>query len=540
MGRFIAHRCKVLWLLGLVCLFACLPACGQALPSVPPTGIVKEETGTSLPLPATTTPAGSKTPTQTPTPSSHLELNAEDLRGTIIHYWHIWSGPAGKTMQELVDEFNLNNEWRIVVVPVFQDGLERMSTSLETALQSGDAPDLAMGYLYQALAWDVNQALVDQQIYVDDPIWGFSLDEQADFYPAFWDQDVSDGKRLGMPAQRSGQLLYYNQSWAKELGFSFPPVLPTQFREQACKAARANRQDRDPANDGSGGWIVSTNYAAMLGWIYAFGGEILKEPEPALEQSVYQFNSPQNVQTFTFLRELYDDGCAWVAESEFPNAEFASRKGLFATDSILGIPYQVDAFASAGNQDQWTVIPFPSPSQEPAIDVYGPSYVILSSSPERQLAAWLFIKWLLLPQNQARIVEASGAFPLRASTLSYLEGYKNRHPQWAAALETLPFARSEPAFRSWETVRWALSDAGTQLFRSYFEVSQVPTLLDFLDQTAAELYLGPEVSGVFHTPTNTPSPSPNATPTSSPTITSTSTRSPKASPTPTLLVSPTH
>jgi multiple sugar transport system substrate-binding protein len=522
---------KIVWLFSMVSLFVCVSACGQVMPSVSPS-LVKEQTGTSLPPTATTARVQSRTPTQTPTPFSRLELNAEDLRGTIIRYWHIWSGEAGETTKELVDEFNLNNEWGIVVVPVFQDGLEGMSANMEAALQSGATPDLAVGFLHQALDWDENQAVVDQWIYVDDPIWGFSPEEQADFYSAFWDQDVSDGKRLGVPAERSGQMLYYNVTWAKELGFNVAPVLPTQFREQACKAARANRQDADPANDGAGGWIVSTNYATMLGWIYAFGGEILKTPEPALDQSVYKFNNPQNEQAFTFLRELYDDGCAWVAEGEFPNFEFANRQGLFAADSVLGIPYQSDAFITAGNQDQWTVIPFPSPNLAPAIDVYGPSYVMLASSPERQLATWLLIKWLLLPENQARLIEADGSLPLSASTLSYLEGYKNRHPQWAAAIQALPFARSEPSFRSWGTVRWALSDAGTQLFRSYFEVSQVSTLLDFLDQTAAELHLGPGASGVFHNPTNTPGPSGTNTLTPSPTLTFTPTRSPRATPTP--------
>jgi multiple sugar transport system substrate-binding protein len=522
---------RIVWLVGMAPLVACLSACGQLVPSASPT-VIKEQPGTSIPSPATTAPTQSKIPSQTPTPFSRLELTAEDLRGTIIHFWHIWSGPEGETMQELVDEFNLNNQWRIVVVPVFQDGLEGMSANMEIALQSRETPDLAVGYLHQALDWDENQAVVDQWIYINDPIWGFSPGEQSDFYAAFWDQDVSDDKRLGVPAQRSGQLLYYNVTWAKELGFNVPPVLPTQFREQACKAGRANRQDADPTNDGTGGWIVSTNYTTMLGWIYAFGGEVLKTPEPALDQSVYKFNTPQNEEVFTFLRDLYDDGCAWVAESEFPNFDFARRQGLFASDSVLGIPYQVDAFGSAGSQDEWTVIPFPSPNLESAFDVYGPSYVMLASSPERQLAAWLLIKWLLLPENQARMVESNGAFPLRASTLDYLEGYKNTHPQWAAALQALPFARFEPSFRSWGTVRWALSDAGTQLFRSYFDVGQVPTLLDFLDQTAAELHLGPEASGVFHTPTNTPAPSATNTLTPSPTLTFTPTRSPRATQTP--------
>jgi hypothetical protein len=60
----------------------------------------------------------------------------------------------------------------------------------------------------------------------------------------------------------------------------------------------------------------------------------------------------------------------------------------------------------------------------------------------------------------------------------------------------------------------------------YFTVEEVPKLLEFLDQTAFELHVGPEVSGVYDTPTFTPSPSPTATITPTPSDTPTNTPSP--------------
>ena len=111
-------------------------------------------------------------------------------------------------MESLIDEFNLNNEYGIVVVPSYQQGLDEMSNHVSSALASGDTPDLVVGYLHQALAWDETRRLVDLRPYVEDSTWGYSLEEQEDFYPAFWGQDVFDGKRLGVPAQRSGQFLY--------------------------------------------------------------------------------------------------------------------------------------------------------------------------------------------------------------------------------------------------------------------------------------------------------------------------------------------
>ncbi|PIZ25991.1 MAG: ABC transporter substrate-binding protein, partial [Chloroflexi bacterium CG_4_10_14_0_8_um_filter_57_5] len=45
-------------------------------------------------------------------------------------------------------------------------------------------------------------------------------------------QDPVNGQRLGAPAQRSARFLFYNQTWARELGFSAPPATADEFRQQ--------------------------------------------------------------------------------------------------------------------------------------------------------------------------------------------------------------------------------------------------------------------------------------------------------------------
>jgi hypothetical protein len=163
---------------------------------------------------------------------------------------------------------------------------------------------------------------------------------------------------------------------------------------------------------------------------------------------------------------------------------------------------------------------------------------MLPSSPEQQLASWLFIQWLLEPQNQASLNELTYALPLRESSLDDLDDFQERYPQWAAAREALSQAHPEPVYPSWNVARWALSDATVQLFRYYFAIDQVPELVDFLDQTVAELYQGPELSGIFNTPTVTPSPTFTPTITPTPTSTATFTRTPRATPTPSVTVTP--
>lgn len=465
-----------------ILLVALLSSCEQA-----PTPTPKPEKATPTPRPSRPTQAGI-TPrplgifTPTTAPTSSLKVDSNDLQGLEILFWHPWSGETGRIVEALVDEFNSSNIWGIEVVADSQTGFDALFENLSTTLETGARPDVIASYFYHGLYWNrTGDKLVELEPYVNDPVWGFSEEEQADFYTGMWEQERWDSGRFGLPAQRTAQLLYYNLTWAKELGFANAPTTASQFQRQACTAARANQSDTDRTNDGTGGLIISLDYDVILNWIYAFQGQVVN-PEDG-----YAFDTSEIEAAFNFLRELYDQGCAWLTEQDFPEVEFATRQGLFSTGSSAGIPSQEAAFADLGSKDEWTVIPFPAGRGEADFVTYGPSFMVFQSEPDKQLASWLLIKWLTSPASQARLAEASAHFPVRASSLDTLDLLPRTHPQWSVAASFLPSARPEPPLESWRIVRWAVSDAATQLFRYYFEVDQVPQLIKLLDQTANDL-----------------------------------------------------
>ncbi len=422
--------------------------------------------------------------TQTPVPTSGLGVEADRLQGIHITFWHAWMGASRQVIENQIGEFNRSNPWGIQVEAAAQGSYDQISDQVALAGENGQLPDITVAYLYQALAWDAADVpLTDLSVYVDDPVWGLDEQTQADYYPIFWEHNLVGDKRFGVPAQGSAQVLYYNTTWAMELGFNAPPQSPEQLREQACAAAQTFKRDNNPKNDQMGGWIISTQYPVVLGWMYAFGAEIL-----VADGEGYHFNTPQVEGTFDFLRGLLDSGCAWLSENQTTEAEFAARQGLFAAGSVAGIPSQEEAFVAAGSQDEWTVMPFPSPRGEPAIAAYGPSFQILRSTPERQLASWLFIQWLSGADHQAQLAQVSAYYPVRASSLEQMGVLPAAHPQWQTAVDLLSDAHPEPALRSWRVVRWAVEDAATQLFRYYFEQGRVPVLVKLLDDTANELH----------------------------------------------------
>lgn len=428
------------------------------------------------------TPTPTHTPTTTPTTSLGAELN--DLRGLTLQFWYIaQAGDATGVLPALVSEFNRSNTWGLrVEIRAFESpGL--LSEQVRSTLYSGKLPDVLAGYSYQATSWDKNaKTLVDLNPYINDYVWGLSADDQEDFYPAFW-QLAIPGKRLGIPLHRTALGLYYNQTWAKELGYPSPPGTTQEFVKQACAAAKETE-------DGTGGWMITPETSTLVGWMYAFGGSLA-----SADGKGYKMDTPENLKALTFLKELQTQGCAWSTPQVYPHVEFTERKAMFVIGSASGLPGQADAFESAGTGDKWTLIPFPpasnssAPFASPVVVTHGPDLMMIRTNAERQLAAWLFIRWLISPEVQSRWVRIDGSMPIRTATLDLLSDYAKAHPQWNTLAGLLPDARGEPVFASWEIVRWVIADAAATLFSENITVEDIEDLLKMLEKTAAEAHV---------------------------------------------------
>jgi ABC-type glycerol-3-phosphate transport system substrate-binding protein len=431
---------------------------------------------TSSPKPARTkTPA----PTNTPAAVSRLGVEEDALDGLVVEVWYPWYGAPASLFESQIQEFNEVNPWGIQVQGNGQDNYTELYARMGAALHGADRPDVIIGLPEYAVEWHQEGEALDLHPYVSDPVYGLSGAQIADFPSVFWEQDQLGNVQLAMPAQRTARFLLYNQTWAEELGFEQPPANANEFQEQACNANLSMRQDEDPGNDGRGGWLIDTHPITVLSWLLAFGGG-------AQESESFRFLRPDNIEATRFLKGLEEDGCAWKSQDEDPLVNFTDRLALFAVASLEDLPELARDFAQAGSRDHWTVLPFPG-DESSAFVVYGASYILFTSDDADQLAAWLFVRWLLEPENQAEWVRAYGLFPLQTTTMSLLSEYSAGHPAWEEAVQLLPQGRITPQLAEWRRVRVALGDGFAFMFRVDTPVGQVPAVLAQLDSIVTDL-----------------------------------------------------
>ncbi len=420
---------------------------------------------------------------ETATPAvSQLKVQKEALRGAQIQVWHPWFGAEASLFESQVAEFNQKNEWGIVVNATGKQNFSELYSETTAALKNSSQPQMVIALPEEALEW--KSQVVDLNTYLHDPEYGLSALEISDFAHAVWLQDDVDGIRYGMPAQRTARFILYNQSWARELGFSAPPKTSAEFQTQACAAHAALAKDTDTTNDALGGWIIDTDPMTALAWMAAFGGSVQKDKG-------YHFLTPENINAFKYLKILQQNNCAWIPSAERSVYDrFAARQALFATASLEELPDQSRAFFTSGNKDEWTVLEFPGDTRQSLI-VYGSSFVMFKSDDVKQLAAWLFVRWMLSPENQARWVQSTGLFPLRSGTLNLVTDYGKTHPQWAEAVKLLSDGSITLQLASWHLVRVMLGDGFADMFDTIrhpdLTDGQVPIVLKQMDDIAGEL-----------------------------------------------------
>jgi multiple sugar transport system substrate-binding protein/sn-glycerol 3-phosphate transport system substrate-binding protein len=473
------HKLALLLVLFGIFLSACQPI------DVPEDPFAKTNTVQVTKIPATPL-IPTATPTQTPVPDWFLPETA--LKDVKISFVHPWTGPAAKQIEILVDSFNQNNDWGIFAEAFAVGGAQQVFQQTEYALQVGEAPNVVIAPVDELAYWKQHEQLVSLDDYLQDATYGMPADQQAAFYPLFWAQDVVNGERLGIPVFRSGRVLVYNQTWANEMGYGSPPQTPLQLKNQTCAASDVILNDDVWQNNGVGGLIIDRHTYTALSWLVGFGIE-----EFPADESVYRFNQPQTIETFDYLRELSDDVCAWTSRNPTPYEYFANREALMYAAEVEEITAQQKAMQMAENDDHWSVIPFPAKSGEPALLVYGSSFGIIQNSPQQDLAAWLFIRWMNDPINQKLFAQKLDAFPVTTTLLD--EFSTQRSSQWNAAVELLENAKPAPSGAWWRVGRFVLPDAVYQIYQPNFTPDSYGNLLKLLDETIESLSKQPAAAG---------------------------------------------
>ena len=463
----------LVWIIGLT---SCIPAAGQ-----------EEQPAATSAETATLTITRAPEKTITPTLEPPLKIPDQILPGEEISFWHAWSGDRANWIEGITENFNNDNEWGIQVNMESRADDSVLLENINQALEIGLLPDLVATQPYVLnLFFSQGIPIQDLNLYINSTQWGIS-EQEINEIPVVYLKAGQQGDELtGMPASRTGYVLFYNQSWARELGFNQIPSTVEEFRDQACAAARSNLSDRDPNNNGTGGLFYQNSPEAMLSWMESFGGGFGNDTDNRII-----FESEGNRIGLEFLYDLYHSDCAWVGRETRPYRYFAERYALFYSGNLQDIIIQSSMNQTSGSRDEWTIIPYPSGGFKPVMLLDGHSYGILAEDSQKALATWVFIKYMLEADNQVDQVMQFAELPISISVLDQTESLSGEFPAWRQAVDLLPIASNMPASSDWGIARSLLQDIANQLILFTTNKEDIPVLLQSADTIMQEMDQSP-------------------------------------------------
>ena len=405
--------------------------------------------------PAESKPAEAAKPVAVSNPPTSPEMvDAIDLMGknVAVVYWHNRAQKDQELLQQMLDEFSKTNPYGIKARPeIAGASYPDVYNKVSAAIQAGQPPEVSVAYQNQAAFYRGSGAIIDLNPFLKSKKYGLSDDDMKDYFQTFLDSDINpqfQGERLGFPTQRSIEVMYYNADWLKQIGYNEVPKDWKTWEEAACKASDAGANKY--------GWAFRHDASNFASQVFSRGGRILSP-----DGSAYVFNSEAGVETVAMIQRMFKNKCAVEIPTSERNGEqnrFAAGQIMFTFASSSGLPFYQEG-VSKGANFKWDIGMLPN-NGKPAVNLYGASVSVYKTTPEKELAAWLMIKYLGEKAQTTKWAVNTGYLPVRQSAKDDVLAAYKADPKWGAAadsyakmFEWFQYAKVESPVAGYDPVR---------------------------------------------------------------------------------------
>ncbi|MEA5032265.1 MAG: ABC transporter substrate-binding protein [Sphaerochaeta sp.] len=372
-------------------------------------------------------------------------------------------GPLTKLIDQLSLDYQAVNP-NVTVKPVYTGNYDDTVVKIQTAIQGKNPPDFFINLATQRFSMASTGVAI--------PLDGFIAADGAqgkayieDFLPGFMEDSFVDGKIYSIPFQRSTMVMFYNKDAFKEVGLD-PNKPPTTWAELVDYATKLTKRDAAGNVERYGVGLALNSGSAQWGFTgFALQNSIGGKNLMSEDGKKAYFDTPENVEALQFWLDLQNKYKVMqggiVQWTDLPTQFLGGKVAMIyhTTGNLTNISNNAKfAFGTAF---------LPGNKQLGAPTGGGNFYISAGISPERQKAAWEFIKFATSPERLAQWNIDTGYVAPRASSFDtqLMKDYWARMPQAKVAFEQIPYAKPElttyEASRMWRILNDNIQSAVT-------------------------------------------------------------------------------
>jgi ABC-type glycerol-3-phosphate transport system substrate-binding protein len=412
-------------MVGLAALALVVGACGSAASPSPSS------------VPATESPA-------TPAPASEAPASAAPSMDTTPVTIVVWDYYGEATpIKPALDGFQKEYPWITVKYEALD--WDSMNEKFAVGVAAGAAPDVATLDMTWIPTLASNGVLEDLSALSGGMLNGTPIADQ--FEPGGNEAMQYDGTYVTMLFDFDAYALYYRADQFEKKGIAVPANWD-ELRAAAKALAEDTNGDGKPDKYLYQVWPDTFHWAQFL---FQNGGSIL-----TADNTAAAFNSSEGVASLEFNKGFIDDGSGmyWGPDQ--------GDQMAFFKDDTLGMfqngPYMMGVLKSGAPEmaGKWRVATAPY-SKQPGSYLGGTGLGIPVAAANKQ-AAWTFIQYMLLPEQQIGVYTYAGAAPattvaLQSPEVSAPDPYFGDQAPFPIFLDTMKTATHFPYVKAWSEIQ---------------------------------------------------------------------------------------
>ncbi|MDE7094935.1 MAG: extracellular solute-binding protein [Anaeroplasmataceae bacterium] len=346
-----------------------------------------------------------------------------------ISFYHTMGKDLQATLQAAIDKFEA--DYPHVKVDAKQvGGYDDVRNSITQEIPQGLEPNIAYCYPDHVALYNQAKAVVQLDNLINDPTYGFTEEQLADFIPGYYEEgrQFGDGFMYTLPFSKSTEVLYYNKTEFDKNDWE----VPTTWQEMMalCENIKLAKNDDGSTKypniyplgiDSEANLFITLCEQTGSDYTSATGNHFLFD-NAANRSYVEQFRewfkagnfTTQKILT-TYTSSLFTAANETAYNSKETDPEKIVRYSLMSIGSTGGASHQYPSSKAF----EVGVAPVPTwEGGEFKVISQGPSLCVFNKKdPQEVLASWIFMKdYLLTTDFQAAFSNTSGYNPVLQST----------------------------------------------------------------------------------------------------------------------------
>ncbi|MBT8373261.1 MAG: ABC transporter substrate-binding protein [Desulfobacterales bacterium] len=364
--------------------------------------------------------------------SLFLSLSVNAVQAEVkVKFWHAMSGKRIELLKGMAEDFNKTHPGITVEAQYIGSYNETLNKTI-SAVKAGTAPHIFQ--LYEV----GTRGMIDAGMIM--PIgdlakpgevdWGDYVDAVMSYYKV-------DGKLYSMPFNSSTPILFYNKTLFKKAGLD--PAMPPETWSQVRKLGK-KIMDSGAAEAGIT-WNLHSWYFEQ--W-HAVQNTVLANHGNGREGRADKvlFDGAPGVNIVKWWTGLEKDKIYLNAGRGWSNHRkaFISGQAAMMISSTSDVTQMTEAFNTKGWELGTGFFPRPDDVPRQGVAIGGGTLWMTKDHPKEEIAAaWEFLKWMSMPEQQVTWHKGTGYFPIRKSAMKLLEeeGWYTKFPNYKVAFDQL-------------------------------------------------------------------------------------------------------